>query len=492
MSLSRRDFLRLSALLSAAASACSPLYRRVAGLPGPVESPPLLADRSHRALGRTAFGPSAAELRRVQEMGLGGWLETQLAEQPPAQDPVEILLRRLDVLELDAADLEGWEKQDVLLQLRAGTLLRQVYGRRQLYERMVEFWTDHFNIYVEKGDCWLLKGPDDRKVIRAHALGRFEELLLASARSPAMLIYLDNQANEAGAPNENYAREVMELHTLGVDGGYGQQDVMELARCLTGWTVKDHFWKGQFVFKSELHDKGVKHVLGQRVAPSGEREAEAVLEHLAGHEVTADYLAEKLVRRFISDRPQQDAAEIVQAVARTFRRSGGDLRQVARTLFLDGLLGFAGPLPPKFKRPLDLVTSALRALHATTDAGAGLQEHLEGMGQLPFDWPTPDGPPDRAAAWSAALLPRWQFAQRLARGEIEGTELPLEELRAEAGEEPTELVDALSRRLLGRPADARLITAVNEAVRAGGDAAEQELLALTAAGLLASPEFQWR
>lgn len=492
MSLSRREFLRLSALLSAAAGACSPLYQRVSGLPGPMRSSPNLEERAQQILGRAAFGPGSFEADRIDRTGIGGWLEEQLSPQAQDDDPVQILLRRLDALEMDAAGLESWEKEDVLRQLRAGTLLRRVYGRRQLYERMVEYWTDHFNIYVEKGECWMLKVVDDREVIRPHALGRFEDLLLASARSPAMLIYLDNQANEASAPNENYAREVMELHTLGVDGGYSQEDVMELARCLTGWTVKDHFWKGEFVFKSELHDKGVKHVMGQRIEPAGEREAEDVLKRLARHESTAIYIAENLVRRFVTDRPHEHAPDLVQEVARTFRVTDGDLRRVARTLFLDGLLQHEGPLPPKFKRPVDLVVSALRALHATTDGADGLQGQLAQMGQLPFDWPTPDGPPDTANDWSASLLPRWQFALRLARNEIDGTELPLEDIGANVDEEPSTVVDRLSRRLLGRPADQRLISAVHQALTQGGDPARAELPALTVAGLVASPEFQWR
>lgn len=291
MSLSRRDFVRLAGLVSAAAGACSPLYRHLSGAPAPV-GPPAAADgRAYRALGRAAFGPSSVEWERIDEIGLGGWVEEQLAQDPPGRDPAQILLRPLDVLKMDASGLDAVEKGDALEQLRAGTLLRQTYSSRQLYERMVEFWTDHFNIYVEKGECWQLKVVDDREVIRRHALGNFEELLLASAHSPAMLIYLDNQANEASAPNENYAREVMELHTLGVDGGYSQQDVMELARCLTGWSVKDHFWKGQFVFKPDLHDKGDKVVLGERIEPAGEQEAVRVLRRLSEHHSTAEFLA---------------------------------------------------------------------------------------------------------------------------------------------------------------------------------------------------------
>ncbi len=159
-------------------------------------------------------------------------------------------LRNLDLISRKADELDGFKKEQVIAGLRQATLLRQVYSRNQLYEMMVEFWGDHFNISMEKGVGWLLKIVDDREVIRPHALGEFRELLGASAHSPSMLVYLDNQANDYQAPNENYARELLELHTLGVDGGYTQADVMELARCLTGWTVKEHFWRGELTFNA--------------------------------------------------------------------------------------------------------------------------------------------------------------------------------------------------------------------------------------------------
>src|SRR6185295_10677947 len=166
-----------------------------------------------------------------------------------------------------------------------------------------------FNIFIEKNNCFYLKTVDDRQVTRKNALGSFRDLIWASAHSPAMMVYLDNQANHKGAPNENYARELMELHTLGVDGGYTQQDVMELARCLTGWNVKEHFWLGDFVFTADLHDTGIKNVLGMTIPSAGIKEAEQVIGTLVTHPSTARFISTKLVRRFIADDPPQQIIE---------------------------------------------------------------------------------------------------------------------------------------------------------------------------------------
>lgn len=244
-------------------------------------------------------------------MGLAAWIEEQLAPEFIDDASADWSIRRFDVLELsagrlrDRADklLDNYDASLVVNDFLQATLLRQIYSRRQLYEIMVEFWSDHFNISMQKGDCWFLKIVDDREVIRPHALGNFRDLLHASAHSPAMLVYLDNQANLKDAPNENYAREVMELHTLGVDGGYSQRDVMEMARCLTGWTVRDSFSLGDFTFEEDLHDSGSKTILGTDIPPDGQTEAETVLNLLAAHPATARHIATKLVRRFIADDP---------------------------------------------------------------------------------------------------------------------------------------------------------------------------------------------
>lgn len=357
----------------------------------------------------------------------------------------------------------------------------------------MEFWSDHFNITVAKGNCWYLKVVDDREVIRRHALGNFRDLLWASAHSPAMMIYLDNQANHKDHPNENYARELMELHTLGVDSGYSQDDVMELARCLTGWTVKEHFWLGEFTFNPDMHDIDSKTVLGRQIAPNGQAEAEQVLDMLAAHPATARFIATKLVRRFITDDPERDAPGLVNKAADTFIATDGDIKAVMGTILYDGFAANKQTLLPKFKRPVHFINSTLRLLNADTNASRAVYELLGFMGQPTFEWPTPDGPPDTSSAWVSNLLPRWRFALGLMLGEIGGTSVNLAELLQNAGaNNPAEMIDALSLRLIGAPFPVEERDQLAQTLAGGGASSDGELAAIVAAGLVASPAFQWR
>lgn len=514
--LSRRRFLQLAGMVAAGAAlaACDnenalsrPVQRlrqRLAGQPAPLGPWPDEDAATFAVLNRLTFGPRPEERRRAAEIGLQAWIEEQLAPATIDDGATDLLLTGFDTLTMRAHELHAWsdklfddeDRATVPDELRRATLLRQIYSRRQLYEGMVEFWSDHFNISVEKGECFYLKTVDDREVIRPHALGKFRDLLHASAHSPAMLVYLDQHVSDKRHPNENYARELLELHTLGVDGGYTQRDVMELARALTGWTVVERSdllawrWRGDFVFDPSRHDDGVKTVLGMRLEPEGQREAERVLEALAVHPGTARFLTRKLARRFLGpDAP----AELLARAAQTFLQTDGDIRAVLRVLLLDGVAALP-PSPPGgegrgmrvFKRPVNFVVSALRQLNAVTDAGQPLLEMLARSGQLPFGWPTPDGYPDHAEAWQGNLLPRWQFALALAQNEIEGTEINTMELFAAAS--PPALADRLATLLLGAPLPAPQRDSLLTALREAG----AELPQVLTAGLLASPTFQWR
>ena len=491
MTLERREFLKLASLIAAGAtvSACTPVYRMVGdAFDGP--TPWLEGDGlTFRALQRMTYGPTLAERQRAATIGLQAWVEEQLAPSAMTDLSGDLSVRPLTSLGLEAVDLAAWERDDVVAELQRGALVRRIFSRRQLYEVLVEFWTDHFNISIEKGACWFLKTIDDRQVVRRHALGNFRDLLWASAHSPAMLVYLDNQANDRTAPNENYARELLELHTLGVDGGYTQQDVMEMARCLTGWTVRDRFWKGQFVFRPEMHDDGRKRVLRKEIEPSGQAEAEGVLEGLAAHPATARRLARKLVRRFLELGPAEEEA-LIQRASATFTSSGGEILPMVRLILLDGVLREPAGLAPKFKRPVHVVASALRMLDAATNGGRPILGHLARMGQPLFEWPTPDGPPEDPAAWQTGLFARWEFAYQLARNGIEGTEIDLRDLLETAGAAgPGETLDALSNIVLGTPLRD---PARGEILRVLSKETEDEVPALLLAGLLASPAFQWR
>ena len=313
-------------------------------------------------------------------------------------------------------------------------------------------------------------------------MGDFRDLLWASAHSPAMLVYLDNQANEGQAPNENYARELMELHTLGVDGGYTQMDVMELARCFSGWSVKDHFWKGEFTFKEDFHDPGSKVVLGQRIEPAGQREAELILEQLALHPATARNICRKLVRKFVTE---EDWPELVESATQTFLRTQGSIRATLAHVLERGLENPGA----KVKRPMDFVAGGIRMLGADTDGGQPLQTFLAHMGQPAFEWPTPDGPSDNSTYWTSNLMPRWRFAVALSQNEIDGTELEvgalMEAESMEAG------FDHLSELLLGTPFEFHVRDQLITALSDGGATDRRTIMELTIAGLLASPSFQW-
>jgi len=493
MAIDRREFLRLAAWVAAGAgaSACAPIYRQLAG-----GAPALGAWPSEgmdfALLSRMTYGPRPEERRRAAEIGLGNWIEEQLEPATIDDSAAAWRVQSLEILKSNADELDDGDEEEILLQLQRGALLRRAYSPRQLFETLVEFWSDHFNISIHKEGCLVLKIVDDREVIRRHAMGTFRDVLWASAHSPAMLVYLDQQVSDRVAPNENYARELMELHTLSVHGGYTQKDVMELARCLTGWTIKNHFWKGQFTFNPDLHDDGKKTVLGMAIAPAGQEEGESVLERLAHDPSTAHFIATKLARRFLHDQPEEGAPEIVARAAAAFQRTGGDLKAVLRVVLLDGLARGNG-VGPKFKRPADYVLSALRLMGAETDGGAVLQGYLGRMGQATFEWPTPDGPPDVAAPWSGNLVPRWQFALALARNEVEGTQVDMSQLaQAAQASDPAGLLAELSHLLLGVALPPQ---AADGILAAFGDKANMDdplFAEVVTAGLLASPAFQWR
>jgi uncharacterized protein (DUF1800 family) len=395
-------------------------------------------------------------------------------------------VRRFDTLAMDTSMIFGVREDTAIRELAQAALVRAIYSRRQLYEIMVDFWSDHFSISALKGDCAWLKTIDDRETIRPHALGNFGDLLWASMRSPAMLIYLDNQENHAGNPNENYARELMELHTLGVGGGYTQRDVQEVARCLTGWTVDDHLFRGKFRFLAERHDDQTKTVLGQILpAGGGERDAERVFELLMNHPATSHFVARKLARRLVADEPP---ASLVASAAATFVRTRGDIKSMLRTILHSAEFAAARP---KLKRPLHYVAGALRQLDAESDGGPPLLDALTAMGQPLFHWPTPDGFPDHTAAWSGALLARWKFALALARNELHGTQIDASVLVAAASAHaPAETFDRLGALLLGAAPPPPVRDQVLGALGVAGG--ENEMERAIIAAILASPAYQWR
>lgn len=405
-------------------------------------------------VGRLTFGARPGDHARAAAMGSAAFVEEQLAPEKIEDAQLQRAIRRIECIEEPTGELFEYKERFLLRELTRATILRAVWSKRQLYEVMVQFWTEHFNIDSSKGDSKWLKVADDRDVIRPHAMGSFPALLRASAKSPAMLWYLDGRVNRkaqgAEKANENYARELLELHTLGIDGGYTQTDVMEVARCLTGWTVRpaSGFFKGRVEFQAEQHDDGAKVVLGQRIAAGGgAADFDRVLEIVSLHPATAHHLAAKLCKRFISDEPRPAA---VEAVAQSFLAARGEIRPALRTLFARP--EFVGARGSKMKRPFEFVVSALRATNAETDGGPALMEYLTRMGQAPFQYPTPEGYALQASPWMGTLLWRWKFAAALSRNEIAGTKIDAAAYLRNCGGE-----EGLMAHLMGRrPLDAEI------------------------------------
>ncbi|MGF1469173.1 MAG: DUF1800 domain-containing protein [Sandaracinaceae bacterium] len=382
-------------------------------------------------LNRAAFGPWPGDEARVDALGVEGWLDEQLDPRTIDDRGCELRTAFIDAVHLPSDLAFEVAPRHVEEQLTSYTLLRAVYSRRQLQESLVGFWSDHFHIALGKSLCRHLKAVDDRAVIRPHALGSFRTLLGASARSPAMLVYLDGRDNAVGkgSPNENYARELLELHALGLDGGYTQRDVMEAARCLSGWTVLERGAPGAVRFVPARHDDGPKIVLGQRIgAGGGAADLDRLLDVVVAHPSCSRHIATQLARFFVADDPP---ASVVAAARRTFRGTGGDIAATVRTILTSE--GFAASRGTKVKRPFRFVVSALRGLGAETDARGDLRRHLGALGQAPFQHPTPDGYPRDGAAYLGTLLGRWRFALALAGGQLDDTRVTLSRLRASLG-----------------------------------------------------------
>lgn len=556
---SRRDALRLSGPVVAAigvalagAAGCGDLSRQIAKATGP--EPPHWAplpddiratELASRVLNRAAFGPRPGDLARVVGMGAAGWIEEQFAttRAETLRADAEAIRRKLpravakgaqsdtmgssDVTLPEAEDLDSSEdpglrwriagldiheiqnddpnelySQDdgqLVRETGQAAVLRAVYSRHQLREVMADFWTNHFNIYALKLEGRSLVPIDTERVLRPHVLGSFEAMLSGSAHSPAMLTYLDNKENKNGVANENYAREILELHTLGVRSGYTQRDIQEVARCFTGWTVGSGFDRARFRYESARHDNGTKYIpfLNLTIAPNGqERDGDLVVRTLARHPATARFLAAKLCRRFLGHAP----AEIVARAANAYLNSpgGSDIRALIRPILLDALIA-PERCRPIVKRPLDLVASAMRCLAADTDGGDEVLKHLAAMGQPLYQWPMPDGFPEKSSAWTSALLPRWNFAIALATNGIKGTHVDIEApLKLAGSRSDGDRLDAVIAAVLGLPrsnsAAAKLRDKLAHHVSKRRKMAVTEIQILQEATALAlsSPTFQWK
>ena len=538
-------------------------------------------DKILNAINRLSFGPRPGDVAAVKQMGLDRWINGQinagsiddgaldaelgalkLLKQTPDYlllayrgnngkirralqerervangQPATQGLKQPTVLnereeqtikEMQAADVEPGTLYQAMGELSAAKLARAIDSKRQLQEVLVDFWSNHFNLDVNKKQVSALKLLDDRDTIRPHVFTTFRELLGASAHSPAMMIYLDNASStadnagqlnlkgkprkkpvkkKAGGLNENYGREIMELHTLGVDGGYTQQDVTEVARCFTGWSVdKD----GTFMFRPFAHDNGEKTVLGHKIPDGGgQKDGEMVLDILASQPATARHIAFQLCQRFIADTPPPSA---VDAVAKSFTDSGGDLKKVYAALFATPEFNSKGAYRAKIKSPLEYAVSAVRALDGSfampdpnnprqrqwlTLIGISsrdrsnnrdnlprrpLASEIATMGQPLWGYQAPTGYPENSQEWvsSSALISRLNFALSLTTGRIGDVAIEKDTFRNTD-------VAAVADNLLSAPLSAQSLSTIQDEIKTTpGDGAKIRAL------ILGSPEFQRR
>jgi uncharacterized protein (DUF1800 family) len=564
-------------------------------------------------LSRFTYGAAPGQVDVVARMGLENWFAEQLASQLP-DDSLEQVLSRYDALELsneEVAETYPRNGQVIRMAVRDGVvdkdsvktdratyraviqnymqqrglkreqelfrqffcqkILRAAYSQNQLQEVMTDFWFNHFNVSITKNDCAEFVPAYERDVIRPNALGRFNELLLKTAKSPAMLFYLDNFISSVPLPggqmqpavmdsaapevqqfrktrgiNENYAREVMELHTLGVDGGYTQQDVTQAARVLTGWGVipmgeyakgggmaalkkyseqqiasRGFVHEGDFFFNANRHDKGEKTVLGH-VFPAGGGYEEGVqlLELLAQHPSTARFISRKLAVRFVSDDPP---ASLIDKMVKTFLAKNGDIRQVLLTMVEAPEFWSAQALREKTKSPFELAIGSVRSLHATILQPMPLYNWVARMGEKKYYYQAPTGYPDKGAYWinTGSLLNRMNFGLALAAGRIPGVTVDL--LALNNGHEPESSqaalliygklilperdLDATVKRLtpmLSDPGFAQKVSAASEKVQepedgitipagmTGDMAGNDPMLAQVVGIIIGSPEYQRR
>jgi uncharacterized protein (DUF1800 family) len=422
------------------------------------------------------------------------------------------------------------QPQAVLGELAEAKLLRAIYGNRQLDEVMTDFWFNHFNVFVGKGPDRYMVNAYEREVIRPHALGKFKDILAATAKSPAMLFYLDNwqsvgpdsdlalygpqklagrrgrfarprpQAkNRPSGLNENYAREIMELHTLGVDGGYTQKDVTELAKVLTGWTIEKPQLGGSFKFNERAHEPGNKYVLGHRVSEHGEKEGEEMLDVLAHHPSTAKFISHKLAMRFVSDNPPQT---LVDRMADTFLKKDGDIREVLRTMFHSPEFWAADAYRAKMKTPFEFVASAARASGADIQNAQPLVGTLNRMGMPLYAMQPPTGYSMKAEAWvnSSALLNRMNFALQLGSGKLPGTSLdPQALIPGPAPADSQAALAALEKSILAGDVSAQTHAVMQKQLgdpqisqRRLDDADQKPNYGAIAGLIMGSPEFQRR
>lgn len=543
-----------------------------AGMAAAVAGDSLERGRALHALNRLTFGPRPGDVERVLATGVDRWIEQQLHPQATPDPRLDAALADLDILNLTTDDLaemffrDQQERRRRQLAMRDSVqsvdaaanprarrqgprnrlrrltgrfqqlaVTRAVLSQRQLYEVLVDFWTNHFNVFLGKGQVRYLAPDYIEGVIRPHALGRFEDLLVATAQSPAMLFYLDNaqsvapgsepprlaqmeqrlrrmqtapgnrmgtqgdrirqaerrlQQTRARLPtglNENYARELLELHTLGVDGGYTQEDVINVARVLTGWSANRPGQRGaRFVFNTWAHDTDEKIVLGRKFAPGGMEEGMELLRMLSRHPSTMRYISRKLCVRLVSDDPPDGC---VAAGARAWEASGGDIREVLRAIITSPEFWNPELRGTKTKTPLEFVVSAVRAIDAEPDETPGLAGLVARLGQPLLMHQAPNGYPETQQSWvnAGALLNRLNIALGFAAGRVPGTKIDLTRVVA-LSDDLDEMLAGVNAAILNGTASANTLRVMRQQAEQTSD--RRQARAVLIGYAIGSPEFQ--
>jgi uncharacterized protein (DUF1800 family) len=444
------------------------------------------------ALNRLGFGPRPGQVEQIEKTGLENWIQAQLHPENISDPVIDARLAQYPAFGLSAAGLLNQyplpdvaakrlgitqdeyrkrlqdqakqtagansisgafpfrDQNEIVNDLMEFKMVRAVYSERQLSEQLADFWFNHFNIFVYKDlDRWYLI-PYERDAIRPHVLGKFTDLLEATAKSPAMMFYLDNASSadpnsfarlkqhpvhprpgEKLPPiggkrglNENYGRELMELHTLGVDGGYTQQDVIDVARAFTGWTITSPRDNPEFYFDNRLHDPDPKRVLGKKIKGGGIKDAEQVLDVLVKNKNTAHHISLQLAQHFVSDDPPE---ALVARMQKTYEKSKGDIRAVMTTMIYSPEFWTRAAFRAKVKTPFELVASTVRALGADMDQPLQMAQWVARIGEPLYQCLPPNGYSDKAAAWvsTGALLNRMNFAVALTGNKIRGAQVDL-------------------------------------------------------------------
>lgn len=479
-------------------------------------SAPMSSADAYHLLSRLTFGVRQEDLAFAKTHSAKAWLEWQLKPETIDDSLAEGLERPyLQTLQGSSQVRHAYKKtiertnrrnpgmvvektaldsQRLLQDAQMLQAAHQIASKRQLLETMVDFWFNHFNVYARKGTVKLTISDYVEHAIRAHALGHFDDLLIATARHPAMLVYLDNYLSSASpkdaAPGksgitENYSRELLELHTLGVHGGYTQQDVIQVARIFSGWTIeKDRDDNLRFSFNPEKHLAGSKIVLGKTYRSQGESEGLNLLRDLARHPATARHLAQKLCQRFVTDDPPEDCLRVA---TKSYMQSQGDISSVLRSIVASPQFWAADARRSKLKSPYRFLISACRTLGIVPDAFRLSQLSLR-LGAPPLLQPVPTGYPERSDAWlsTAGLLSRFNVATGLSTGRMRGAQFDLDALMNVV--DNTALVDRTNQVIFAGTASESTLSLIRQRIEREPRLTDKRRYALALA--LGSPDFQ--